>query len=190
MQAHHDFCAPSDLPVEVELGFHVYDDLCGEACIVGRQFVPGLATCPVAQCANSTAYTSAVNTLDTSCTATCTSPTCIAAYRTVRATHDGCDEIPEAIEVAIHNFEDICAAQECNVVTQAFDANVCSSSPVPAPSCGCLASTLGFTINCSAGSVILNAFNALANCSGTCRVAGSTCFRNYAIVQVLLYCHW
>lgn len=133
VQAHHDFCPPSALPVEVELGFHVYDDLCGEACFVGRQFVPGLPACPAAQCSNTAGYTSAVNTLDASCTSSCSSPACSAAYRTVRATHDGCDEIPEAIEVAIHNFEDVCAAQECNVVTQAFDPNICGTSPISGP---------------------------------------------------------
>ncbi len=48
--------------------------------------------------------------------------------------------------------------------------------------CGCVAASLGFTINCNARAFITEAFNALSSCT-TCG-AGSACYRNYIIVQV------
>jgi hypothetical protein len=142
-QAHHDHCPPSSLPLAVETGFHTYENLCGEGCYIGRQFVQGLPACPAPQCNSPSVATAAIQTLNTSCTSSCSSPACGSAYRTLRAAHDGCDDasIPDNVETAIHDFEDDCAAQECNMVTAAFNPNVCGSTPQPGGSAPILTPT-------------------------------------------------
>jgi hypothetical protein len=52
------------------------------------------------------------------------------AFQTIRAAHDSCDhdDIPEAAEDALHEFEDACAASDCNVAST--ETVVCSASMV------------------------------------------------------------
>ncbi len=185
-QAHHDFCPPSTLPVNVELGAHTFEAMCGEGCEINAQFIPSRPACPSVSCSNISAILSTIQTLNASCTSSCTSGACAQAYRVLRAVHDTCDEagLPEDVEVALHAFEDQCSAQECNTVTQTFDPNLCGLTPASASgkACGCAAASLGFTINCSAVGFVVEAFNSLSSCS-SCSV-GSACYRNYLIVQV------
>ena len=51
------------------------------------------------------------------CTNSCESSTCASAFRTIRAYHDGCGEsdISQTIEEGIHEFEELCEEQDCNV---------------------------------------------------------------------------
>jgi len=55
--------------------------------------------------------------LESECTSSCSSSACADAFQIIRAYHDGCDEdsISQEIEEALHDFEDICSANDCNV---------------------------------------------------------------------------
>ncbi len=43
--------------------------------------------------------------------------------------HDLCEapQIPDAVEIGTHQFETICAAQECNTADASLDPNACSA---------------------------------------------------------------
>eukprot|EP00048_Salpingoeca_helianthica_P006132 m.95245 g.95245 ORF g.95245 m.95245 type:complete len:733 (+) comp13887_c1_seq2:516-2714(+) len=130
VQAHHDHCPTSSLPAAIQTGFHTYEAMCGDGCYIARQFVASLPVCPAPACTSPATVTSAVQTLNASCTVSCASAACATAYRTLRAAHDGCDEddVPSSVETAIHDFDNVCAAQECNMVTAAFNPNTCETS--------------------------------------------------------------
>lgn len=122
VQAHHDHCLSDQVPKDVEGGLHTFEAFC-EGCTVGKQFAPSRAACPKAACNAAANFTAAHAYLNANnCSTACGSGECAANFQILRAAHDTCehDDVPQEVEVAIHDFEDACAAQECNTVAAAF----------------------------------------------------------------------
>ena len=70
------------------------------------------------------------------CLTECSSAACGAAYKIIRAAHDACNanDIPTTFEDAIHDYEDACAAQSCNVGKATDpDPPVCKDTSVTKP---------------------------------------------------------
>ena len=66
------------------------------------------------------------------CLDDCTSAKCSADYKTLRLVHDLCDEnaLSPISETGIHDFEEICEDQHCNIGAQApADQLVCIEKP-------------------------------------------------------------
>jgi hypothetical protein len=122
VQAHHDHCLSDEVPKDVEGGLHMFEAFC-EGCTISKQFTPSRAACPKVACNASADFTAAHAYLNANnCSTACGSLECGAKYQLIRAAHDTCehDDVPQEVEVAIHEFEDACAAQECNTVAAAF----------------------------------------------------------------------
>lgn len=122
VQAHHDHCLSDQVPKDIEGGLHSFEAFC-EGCTVSKQFTPSRAVCPKVACNAAATFTAAHAYLTANnCSSACGSGKCAANFRLIRAAHDTCehDDVPQDVEVAIHEFEDACAAQECNTVAAAF----------------------------------------------------------------------
>jgi len=133
VQAHHDYCAAA-LPDSVSDALHDNEDKC-DYCHIERQFDSALSACPAYECSSSSEATTAAAALTSEdCNTDCTTGPCVAAYRTVRAAHDRCDEddVPEAVEDSLHEFEESCEAAECNVATKDAGVPTCSAAQVGA----------------------------------------------------------
>ena len=133
VQAHHDYCL-NTLPESVSEAMHDYEGECTE-CHIERQFDSALPTCPAYECSSTTEATTAAAALTSgSCDTDCSSTACTNAYRIVRAAHDRCeeDDMPEAIEDGIHDFEESCESAECNVATKDAGVPTCSAAHVGA----------------------------------------------------------
>ena len=65
------------------------------------------------------------------CSIDCDSGECGVNYRIIRAYHDRCaeDEIPEVVEDGIHDFEEVCEDQGCNVFEEGHQVQ-CSENGV------------------------------------------------------------
>merc|ERR1711869_171913 len=65
--------------------------------------------------------------------AACADKTCADAMKVVLMAHDVCDEkdLPNNLEVALHDYEEPCEAQLCNSAPAAFNPydKVCSNIP-------------------------------------------------------------
>merc|ERR1719262_250282 len=83
-------------------------------CFVKRQFNSALGACPTVDCNDATAMTKA-----------CADSTCSAAIKTVLMAHDVCPEenLPNNLEVALHDHEEPCETQLCNTAGGAFNPN-------------------------------------------------------------------
>eukprot|EP00049_Salpingoeca_infusionum_P019798 m.363054 g.363054 ORF g.363054 m.363054 type:complete len:244 (-) comp21397_c0_seq1:132-863(-) len=130
IQAHHDFCL--DIGEAIGELIHDYESGCQD-CLIARQYDPSLESCPKAKCSKTSVSTAALNDLEevsNNCASDCSSTVCASAFRIIRAVHDTCDEdeIPEKVEDAIHDYEEQCQAFSCNIATEEFDPNVCSSA--------------------------------------------------------------
>lgn len=119
---------------------HDYEDNC-ENCDIKKKFDPVLPACDAPICnGTSTTITNAYAALTSAsagCLTSCTA-TCGASFRILRAAHDACDEndITTDIEKAIHDYEDVCKTQSCNVGK--------ASDPVP-PVCPGVTTTIAMT---------------------------------------------
>ena len=105
-----------------ESTIHAYEDGY-ESCTIHRGYDPNLSTCPAASCTDVDAIRTAHNTLYSSCTPDCGSAECVAAFQLILMAHDSCgdDDVPGIIEVALHDFEDVCEAALCNSVSSPID---------------------------------------------------------------------
>merc|ERR1719428_1797650 len=124
MQAHHDHCLHDALPTGIEKTLHDYEHFYDD-CFVKRQFNPALKACPVVDCADATAMTKAIATLQAGCTSAtaCADATCSAAMKVVLMAHDVCpeDKLPNNLETALHDHEEPCEDQLCNSAGGEFD---------------------------------------------------------------------
>lgn len=125
MQAHHDHCLHNQLPVGIEMKLHAYEHFYTD-CMVQRAFDPGLPACAAVTCTDHASLTNAVQTLQNGkCNSTteCATSSCSAAIKTVLMAHDTCSEqqLPNNLEVALHDFEEPCEAQLCNSAQAVFD---------------------------------------------------------------------
>eukprot|EP00730_Choanoeca_flexa_P018785 TRINITY_DN9153_c0_g1_i1.p2 TRINITY_DN9153_c0_g1~~TRINITY_DN9153_c0_g1_i1.p2 ORF type:complete len:192 (-),score=46.74 TRINITY_DN9153_c0_g1_i1:1956-2531(-) len=117
VQAHHDYCNRV-LSEYVTHAIHEFEDTC-DGCIINRKHNENLDDCPSYDCSSSTEVEAAIATLNTSACSDCSSDACKAAFKKLRAAHDGCDhdDVPMSVENALHDFEDTCrlANADCNV---------------------------------------------------------------------------
>ena len=187
VQAHHDYCPEADLPEPVEDGIHLYEDAC-EDCEIVRLPDPSLPDCPVANCEDGSGNAAYTALLTEGCNTTdaCASETCRDNFRILRAVHDTCPEDALAIEaeLGIHNFEETCALQSCNVGTDiAGDQTVCVEEPHHHESCACAAEEHDFTINCDDTGAMRDAVALLSSnkCGTDC--SSEVCMKNFLIVQ-------
>jgi len=125
MQAHHDHCLHDQLPTGVEKDLHIYEHFYDD-CMIKRQYNKALSNCPAVTCTDQTAMTNAIAKLQSgACNTTlnCAMADCSAAIKVVLMAHDTCAEkqLPNNLEVALHDFEGTCAAQLCNTAGAAFD---------------------------------------------------------------------
>jgi len=138
MQAHHDHCLHDALPTGIEKKLHDYEHFYDD-CFIKRQFNPSLGACPVVDCNDATAMTKAIATLQAGCTSTqaCADATCAAAIKVVLMAHDTCpeDNLPNNLEVALHDHEEPCEDQLCNTAGGEFDpyAEACGAAAATAP---------------------------------------------------------
>ncbi|MCH8530579.1 MAG: DUF2796 domain-containing protein [Saccharospirillum sp.] len=65
--------------------------------------------------------------LEENCEDDCSSVSCRDAFQVVLAFHDKCSpsEVPHAVGHALHDVEDVCAAQSCNTGDEGADPNTC-----------------------------------------------------------------
>mmetsp|Transcript_39006 Transcript_39006/g.94416 ORF Transcript_39006/g.94416 Transcript_39006/m.94416 type:complete len:236 (+) Transcript_39006:160-867(+) len=131
MQVHHDHCRHALVPDPVKDGIHFYEDAC-EECYILPGNDPSLPDCPDYSCTDGSGDAAYNNMLINGCLEDCTSAKCSADYKTLRLVHDLCDEnaISPISETGIHDFEEICEDQRCNVGAQApEDQLVCTDEP-------------------------------------------------------------
>eukprot|EP00227_Mantoniella_beaufortii_P013065 CAMPEP_0197589094 /NCGR_PEP_ID=MMETSP1326-20131121/10148_1 /TAXON_ID=1155430 /ORGANISM="Genus nov. species nov., Strain RCC2288" /LENGTH=258 /DNA_ID=CAMNT_0043153995 /DNA_START=150 /DNA_END=926 /DNA_ORIENTATION=+ len=136
LQSHHDFCPPDSLPTNLETIIHAYEEFFSD-CFIPRQYNSKLGMCPAFDCAASNMaanLTAATTFLTNNCTTACASAECKAAFQSVYMAHDTCDEkmLPGTVETALHAFEDVCAANNCNTRNTPYDLAtvVCPAAPV------------------------------------------------------------
>ena len=117
VQSHHDFCLHDEVPGPVEDAFHDFEDACG-GCKITKKRDPDLLDCPAAVCDNRGDRAYQV-LLTSGCLDDCSTSVCASNYQILRAEHDLCDhdKLSESSETGIHDFEEICAAFGCNVLT-------------------------------------------------------------------------
>lgn len=117
VQAHHDYCLHDEVPPPVEDAFHDFEGTC-EECSIAKKFDPDLVNCPPSFCDDSgdRAYQAM---LISGCLDNCDTPTCITNYRILRSEHDTCDGdvLSQSSETGLHDFEEVCEAFNCNVLT-------------------------------------------------------------------------
>jgi len=133
MQAHHDHCLHNQLPTGIEHTLHDYEHYYDD-CLIQRQYNSAYGQCPTVDCTDQLSLTNAANTL-AACAATaeaCATTACSAAMKIVVVAHDTCPEsvLPDNLEKALHDHEEPCEDQLCNVASGAFDPydDPCSAS--------------------------------------------------------------
>lgn len=118
IQTHHDYCLEDQVPPAVEEGVHDYEGICMD-CEISSLPNPDFPECPQANCKVDSEGNDAYQALlDNGCIADCSSDVCRDNFRILTATHDTCPEdtlTPEA-EEGLHDLEEPCAAQGCNVL--------------------------------------------------------------------------
>lgn len=117
VQSHHDFCLHDEVPGPVEDAFHDFEESC-RGCHITKKRDPDLLDCPTAVCDDrgDRAYQTM---LTSGCLDDCSTTVCVSNYQILRAEHDLCDHdtLSESSETGIHDFEEICEAFNCNVLT-------------------------------------------------------------------------
>uniref|UniRef100_A0A6U6G742 Spondin domain-containing protein n=1 Tax=Odontella aurita TaxID=265563 RepID=A0A6U6G742_9STRA len=149
VQAHHDYCPEDKIPQEVEDGFHDYDTQC-TACDISRAFIDGAPNCPAPKCDNSgdEAYASLV---DLGCLSDCTSTACRDNFFVLRVEHDLCphDALSKFSEDGLHDMEEPCAQQLCNIEGAEKTFPVCKEEDMEPESkneSGAATSTVAITV--------------------------------------------
>ncbi|KNC50463.1 uncharacterized protein AMSG_00626 [Thecamonas trahens ATCC 50062] len=120
IQSHHDHCLT--IPDAVAKGIHNYEAAC-HSCTIKRQYSASLPACTQPTCSMKAPATDAFAALQANnCTTSCASTACSSAFKTIRAYHDMCDEddLAQSVEEGIHDFEDACAAYDCNTSSGPF----------------------------------------------------------------------
>jgi hypothetical protein len=128
------------MTTEQEELLHTYEAAC-PACHVSRPYSADDEDCAAPTCTDLDAASTAVAALDADCTAEggdgtcCTTPELIAAWQVVLSYHDLCeeDDVPQAIEMAKHNYAHACEDHMCNTSPEDYDATVCPPEPEPEP---------------------------------------------------------
>jgi hypothetical protein len=115
VQSHHDYCPEEGVPVEIEDGFHDYDEVC-EACEIIKMATEGAPDCPAAVCDDNSGNTAYAAAIEAGCLTNCTSDTCRDHFFILRSVHDSCphDSLTEASELGLHDLEEACVEQVCN----------------------------------------------------------------------------
>jgi hypothetical protein len=150
LQAHHDYCDHDALHYEEEVMVHAFENDCTN-CQIFRKHKAGNPKCffeahqAEASCKDTSSTVSALATLKAECTprvkdgatvtaegACCESDLTIGAFATIVAYHDLCDpnDVPEAVEVAFHDYEHQCANHMCNAVDANYDGTTCPAGGV------------------------------------------------------------
>jgi len=118
LRTHHDYCLHAQVPDDVSKELHDYEGACSE-CTIAKQFDSSLPMCDAPTCSDAAAIKEAHDYLELAsngCATDCAQSECGAKFRVLRAAHDLCDvnDLPQEVEEGIHDFEDACAAQDCN----------------------------------------------------------------------------
>jgi hypothetical protein len=118
IQAHHDYCLPFEIPIEIQTEIHDFEEVC-EDCYIKRKYNPDLPSCDIQpNCSSSSLLIDVVVTLaSNNCSFACTdNMICGSAFRTLRSLHDICpeDSFPQVAEELIHLYEESCATMDCN----------------------------------------------------------------------------
>ena len=121
-QTHHDHCPHHVLSTEFEGMLHKYEHSFDD-CYIGRQFDEQAEACGPVDCTDKAAMKAATKTLEDSCADSCASDDCKAAIQLVLMAHDTCDEsqLDSNVEIALHDYEEVCEAHLCNSVDEAFE---------------------------------------------------------------------
>jgi hypothetical protein len=84
---------------------------------VVRQNDPSLPDCPEFSCTDGSGDAAYNNMLINGCLNNCSSTECSADYKTLSLVHDLCDEdaLSPLSELGLHDLEEGCAAQSCNI---------------------------------------------------------------------------
>jgi hypothetical protein len=133
MQTHHDHCTHTQLPANLGLTIHDFEEFYDD-CKILRQFDASLAACPAVACSTAKVDlgTAHQTMLNNNCSTSCASETCKVTFQKIVRAHDDCgeDTLPAAVEKALHAYEDICEKNLCNIGTQTvnLDFSTCPAS--------------------------------------------------------------
>lgn len=127
VQAHHDYCQESEVPTEIEDGFHDFDTTC-VSCDIQRTVTEGATECPVAVCDDGSGDAAYSALLDAGCLTDCSSEACSTNYFTLIAVHDNCshESLSQASEEGLHDMEESCSMHVCNSATGTESQLVCN----------------------------------------------------------------
>ena len=171
------------VPAAIEADFHDWEGHCND-CEITRKYDPALSMCPAVTCSDAAAANAALAALAAaSCDTTCTAA-CGANYQILRAYHDTCeeDEVPMAVEMGLHDYEEPCEDQNCNAFNNE-GAEVCPHDHAH-ESCCEVAEEHGFEIDCTDSAGMMAAWTILTDaCTTATCTSNTTCARAYAIVQ-------
>ena len=133
IQSHHDFCYHEEVPETIERVIHIYEESCTNHCLINPKFDLDARKCPPVDCTMDgggvdDAYQTIVN--DSNCLSDCSSTDCASSFRRIKAVHDKCpkDTLSWTIEVAYHDYDEICDEFGCNIAEsgEAADELICN----------------------------------------------------------------
>ena len=131
------------IPTDVADGIHEFEAVCPD-CDIEKYYDSSYPQCPSIDCTDESVAINAYTVLTNStndCSTSCASTTCGDAFRIIRAYHDSCSgsAVDETIELAVHDYEDICESEECNVSTGPVDLTCADASSASTVVVGALA---------------------------------------------------
>lgn len=126
MQTHHDHCPEAEIPVEVEDGFHDYDEVC-TACDIDRIAKEGAPDCLTPVCDDNSGNDAYASLIEAGCGTDCSSDACRDLFFILSAVHNQCDHdtLSRASEEGLHDLEVTCANHVCNIVDGVNNQLVC-----------------------------------------------------------------
>lgn len=125
LQAHHDHCPHDSVPTGAEKLIHQVEKAY-TSCEIPRQFNKDFSACPAVKCTDKAGFEAAAKALkDNNCTTSCKSDVCKSNFQTILSGHDNCeeDELPTAVEEALHDFEESCEDNLCNTLDKPYFAD-------------------------------------------------------------------
>ena len=138
VQSHHDHCSHSDVPTEVEKGYHDYDEMCWH-CLISRRYSPSHDMCPEVDCNEVELADFASSVLQTACgvvdddagedgeiESCCETEQTQSAFKLVLALHDACGPTaPPIVDKLLHDYEYACEDYFCNSSSESYRADLC-----------------------------------------------------------------